>query len=100
MRVREIYDEVAASLGHRRADVDVGVAMAVVIEERLAVIYAVLPRCDHRARLAFGAVEHGLDRRQRGVPAELAGEREHAPLSDMRGADHRCEVAAEVVRMT
>ena len=73
--------------------------MAVVVEERLAVIHAVLPGRDHCARLAFGAVQHGLDRRERGVPAELAGERQHAPLADMRRADHRREVAAEVVRM-
>ena len=99
MRIRQIDGQVAASLGHCRADVDVGVAMAVVIEERLAVVHAVLPGRDHRARLAFGAVEHRLDRRVRGVPAELAGERQHAPLADMRRADHRREVAAEVVRM-
>ena len=73
--------------------------MAVVVEESLAVVDAVLPCRDHRARLALGAIQHRLDRGVRRLPAELAGERQHAPLPDMRRADHRREVAAEIVRM-
>ena len=46
----------AALLGDGGADVNVFRAMPVIVQHRLAVIYAVLPFGNHRPGLAFGAV--------------------------------------------
>ena len=83
----------------RGADVDVVVAAAVVVEQRLAVVDAVRPFGDDRAGLPLGAVEHRLDRGVGDRPAELRGQRQKAPLADMGRADHRREIAAEIARM-
>ncbi len=99
MRIREVDLKVAAALGDGGADMDVLEFVAVVVEDRLALVDAVLPLRDDGAGLALGAVEHRLDRRMRRRPAELVGEGEEAPLADMGGADHRREIAAEVARM-
>ena len=58
---------------------------------------AVLPGRDHRARLRFGGIEHGLDRGFDDRPAHLGKQLLHAPLAEMRGADHGGEVAAEIM---
>ena len=73
--------------------------VAVVVEERLALVDAVLPLGDDRAHLPLGAVEHGLDRGMRRCRAELGEQLREPPLADPRRADHRREVAAEVARM-
>ena len=99
MRIRQVDDEVAAALFDGGTDVDVLVAAAVVVEHRLAAVDAVLPLRDDRAGLPLGAVEHRLDRRVGDGPAELGGQRQEAPLADMRRADHRREIAAEIARM-
>ena len=79
VRVGEIDGEGVALHGDRGADVDVGEAVPVVVQDGLAAVHAVLPRADARARLALGAVEdlvhrrhHRLGRRTRrgaGAPA-------------------------------
>ena len=78
---------------------DVVVAAAVVVEQRLAAINPVLPFGDYRAGLPLGAVEHRFDRRVGDLPAKFLGERQHPALADMGRADHRREVAAEIARM-
>ena len=99
VRVRQIDDQVAVALGDGGAHVDVGDAVAVIVEQRLAAIDAVLPGRDHGAGLALGAVEDRLDGGMGGRPAELLRQPQDAPLAEPRRADHRREVAAEVVGM-
>ncbi len=67
--------------------------------ERFAVVDAVLPFGNDRPGLAFGAVEHRLDRGVGGRPTELGRQGQQAAFADMRRADHRREIAAEVARM-
>ncbi len=99
MRVAEVDLQVAARFRDRRADMDVLVAAPVVVEHRLAEIDPVPPLRDDRAGLPLGAVEHGFDRGVRRLPAEFVRQRQKAPLADMRRADHRREVAAEIARV-
>ena len=95
----EVDLEVAAALGDLGANRDVESAMAVVVEDRLAVVDAIPPALDHRPHLALGAIEHGLDRGMGDRRAELREQRLQPPLADPGGADHRCEVAPELARM-
>jgi hypothetical protein len=99
VRIREIDDEIAAAFGDRGTDVNVVVAAAVVVEKCLAAVDAVLPAGDDRPGPALGAVEHGLDRRIGDRPAERRRQRQQSPLTEMRRADHRGEIAAEVARV-
>ena len=99
MAVGEIDLQVAASLGDAGADVDVLELVAVVVEERLALVDAILPPGDDGAHLTLGAVEHGRDRRVRRLRAELGEQLPKPPLADTRRADHGREVAAEIARM-
>ena len=82
MRVREIDLEIAAPLGHLGADIHVLRAVAVVVEDRLAVVDAVPPARDHCAHLTFGAIQDRLDRRVRGRRPELVEQGRKAPLAD------------------
>lgn len=54
--------DVAALLGHLRSNTDIAAAMAVVVEKRLAVKYAVFPGRDHGAGLLLGRIQNGFDR--------------------------------------
>ena len=99
MRIGKIDRKAVAALGDGGADVDVLRAVAVVIDDGLAVVDAIFPFADHRARLAFGAVEHRFDRGERRGPAELGGQRQQPAFADVRRADHRREVAAKIVRV-
>ena len=74
-------------------------AAPVIVEHCLAAIDAILPSRNLRPGLALGAVEHRLDRRIGDRPAELRCQRQQAPLAEMRRADHRGKVAAEVARV-
>ena len=70
-------------------------AMAVIVEKRLAVEDAVLPGRDDRARLLLRRVEDRLDRGFDDGRAEFAEQFRHAPLAEMRRAQHRGEIAAK-----
>ena len=59
--LRQIDLDVAALLGDLGGDPDVGAAVAVIVEKRLAVEDAVLPGRDHGTGLRFGRVEDRLD---------------------------------------
>ena len=96
VRVGQIDRQVAAALRYRRADVNVIVAAAVIVEQCLTLVDAVPPLGDDCAGLAFGAVEHRLDCCIGERPAEFGRQREQPPLADMRRADHRREIAAEI----
>ena len=74
-------------------------AVAVVVEERLALVDAILPAGDDRPHLPLGAVEHGRDGGMGRRGAELGEQLPQPPLADARRADHGREVAAEVARM-
>ena len=99
MGIRQVDLESAAPFGHLGTDVHVLRAVAVVVEHCLAVVDPVLPAGDHRAYLALGAIQDGLDRGVRGRRAELLEQGRKAALADPRRADHGCEVAAKLPRM-
>ena len=87
--------DVAALLGDLGGDADVGAAMAVIVEKRLAVEHAVLPGRDDGAGLLLGRVEDRLDRGFDHRRAELGEQSRQPPLAEMRRPEHRGEVAAE-----
>ena len=97
--VGEVDLEVAALLGDAGADVDVLGSVAIVVEERLALVDAVLPAGNDGAHLPLGTVEHGRDRRMRRRRAELGEQLAEPALADARRADHGREIAAEVAGM-
>jgi len=57
---------------HLGRDLDVGTAVAVIVEQRFTVEHAVLPGRHHGAGLLLGGIENGLDRGFDGLRAELA----------------------------
>ena len=73
-------------------------AVAIVVEERLALVDAVLPAGDDGPHLPLGAIEDGRDRRVRRRRAELGEQLPQTALADARRADHGREIAAEVAR--
>ena len=97
---RQVDLDIAALLGDLRRDPDVGAAMAVIVEKRLAVKHAVLPGRDHGAGLLLGRVENGLDRGFDHRRAELAEQFCHTPLAEMRRPQHRGEIAAKFARVS
>ena len=97
--VGEIDVEVAAALGDARTDMDVLGVMAIVVEERLAFVDAILPARDDGADLPFGAVEHGLDRGMGGGRAELRQQLRQPALAEPGRAYHCREIAPEVAGM-
>ena len=93
--VGQIDLDVAALLGHLRGDADVGAAMAVIVEKRLAVEHAVLPGRDDSAGLLLRRVEDRLDGGFDHRRAEFGKQSRQPPLAEMRRAEHRGEIAAE-----
>ena len=87
--------DVAAFLGHLGGNADIGAAMAVIVEKRLAVEDAVLPGRDHSPRLLLRRVEDRLHGGFHHRRAELGKQSRQPPLAEMRRAQHRGEVAAE-----
>ena len=73
--------------------------MAVVVEDRLAAVGAVLPAADGRPRLALGAVEDLVHRLHDRLAAIVLDQREQTALAHARRADHRPQIAHEVVRV-
>ena len=61
MRIREVDLEIAAALGDGGADVDVLEFVAIVVENGLAAVDAVLPFRDHRPGLALGAAATAIE---------------------------------------
>ena len=98
--LRQVDLDVAAALGDLGGNADVVAAAAVVIEKRLAIKHAVLPGRDHRARLLLGGIKNLFRPRLRptGAP-NSANSFDMPPLAEMRRADHRREIAAEVARV-
>src|SRR5439155_661248 len=82
VRVREVDGERVALLRDRRADPDVGRAVAVVVEDRLAVVDAVRPAPHALPRLALGAVEDLLHRAGDGLRPVLVEERQEPARTD------------------
>ena len=93
--VGQVDLDVAALLGDLGGDADIGAAMAVIVEKRLAMKDAVLPGRDHGPRLLLRRIEDRLDRRFDHRRAELRKQSRQPPLAEMRRAQHRGEVAAE-----
>ena len=82
--------------GDAGADDDVGFAEAVIVEHRFAGVLPVPPGGDGGADMAFGGVEHVLDRRRQRGAAEFLDHGGQALLAELDGADLGGEVAAEV----
>ncbi|OLB52553.1 MAG: hypothetical protein AUH99_04915 [Candidatus Rokubacteria bacterium 13_2_20CM_2_70_11] len=73
--------------------------MAVVVQDRLAPVDAILPGPDARPRLRLGAVEDLVHHTHDGLRPVLVGEGQEPSLADAGRPDHRAQVAHEVVRM-
>ena len=96
---RQVDLEVAAPFGDLGADVDVLGAVAVVVEQRLAVVDAIRPGRD-TARTWRSAPSSTASIAACAVAgAELVEQGGKAPLADPGRADHRREVAAELARV-
>jgi hypothetical protein len=81
------------------ADVDVAGAVAVVVEDGLALEDPVLPAPDALAALALGAVEDLADGLEHGLEPVLVHQLEQPSLADARRPHHRPQVALEVARV-
>ena len=73
--------------------------MAVVVEQGLAVKGAVLPGGDDGAGLLLGGIEDVFDGLGDGRRIEFGEQLRQPPLAEMRGAEHRGEVAAKIARV-
>ncbi len=97
MGVAQVDVKRVACHGDRRSDVDVLGAMAVVVKDRFALVDAIGPGGDAIPRLAFGAVEDGVDGFDDRPGAVFLEQLQHTALTHPRRADHCAEVAQEVV---
>src|SRR5439155_27346835 len=75
-------------------DLDVLVALGVVVEERVGLVLAVGPPGDLLAEPALGQVDGVVDGGSDGLVAVLLAELLDALRAELRGADLRAEVAA------
>src|SRR5215208_3285742 len=82
--VSQVDFEIAAALGHLRADMDVLEPVAVIIDHGLAVVHSVRPAADHSAHLALRAIEHRFDCCVGVRRAKFSKQRVEAPLADPR----------------